>query len=223
MENSDILVSITGKTDAEWKSKLKEIEKYKLRTIALFLEYFNKYQRSRIYRALLKTNIEQIPLVHAKNDMAREEFLFLQKNFNSKYFTIHKNSFLHLKKWAGLHKNLYLELDFADFVPKYVDVSKIGGFCVDLSHFMASRDKATKEFYYIQKRKHIKKYFACNHLNGYSYNRKIDIHTIRKLSDFDYLKEVPDYLFGSVIAIETYNSIAEQLKFLKYVRKILGI
>ena len=38
-----ILVSITGWKDSHWKNKLEEVEKFKIRRIALFLENFAKF------------------------------------------------------------------------------------------------------------------------------------------------------------------------------------
>jgi hypothetical protein len=109
-----------------------------------------------------------------------------------------------------------------NFISKTVDVQKIGGFCVDLSHFKIQEEKWSKEFEYIIKRKNISHYFACNHLNGYSYQKNKDLHTVKSLKDFDYLKTLPRFLFSQTIAIETDNSIADQLKFKKYLIKSLN-
>src|SRR3989344_7639558 len=217
-----ILVSITGWKDSHWKNKLEEVEKFKIRRIALFLEIFKKDHRRDIYEALLSSKVKEIPLVHIRHDMTKDELKFLYKNFKSRYFTIHENSFKILKKWNGFYKNLYLEMDYNNFIPKNVNINKIGGFCVDLSHFKASEEKFTKEFEYIVKRNKIHKYFKCNHLNGYSYERNIDLHTIKSLKDFDYLKTLPKFLFGKYIGLETYNSIKEQLSFKMYLVKILN-
>ncbi len=45
------------------------------------------------------------------------------------------------------------------------------------------------------KRKNKKQYFKCNHLGGYSYKGKKDLHNIHKLEDFNYLKTLPKFLF----------------------------
>ncbi|MFH1585839.1 MAG: hypothetical protein ABIB79_03665 [archaeon] len=64
-----ILVSITGKSTSDWQDKLLDIEKYKIKRIALFLEIFRKQQRKKIYSALLSSNVKEIPFVHARNEM----------------------------------------------------------------------------------------------------------------------------------------------------------
>lgn len=217
-----ILISITGGREKHWKSKLAEIEKYKIKEIALFLECFNKKQRDKIYSAVLSSKIKKIPLVHIRNDMTKQELTFLSKNFKTKYFTIHESSFRYLKKWNGFYKQLFLEMNTDNFVPKAVKVNKIGGFCIDLSHFKIGEKKSSKELEYILKRKNIRRYFVCNHLNGYSYKRNKDLHTVKSLKDFSYLKKLPKFLFGKFIALEVNNSITEQMKFKRHVIKLLS-
>jgi len=211
-----ILVGLTGNKETHWRSKLNEIKKYKITKIALFLECFEKAQRKKIYPALLASNIKEIPLVHIRDDMTKQELKFLEKKFNVKYFTIHEFHFNHLKKWNGFYKKLFLEMNTDNIVPKNVDITKIGGFCIDLSHFKVTEKKKTKDFEYIMKRKNTTRYFKCNHLNGYSYKKNTDLHTVKSLKEFSYLKTLPKFLFGKIIALETNNPISQQLKFKKY-------
>jgi hypothetical protein len=217
-----ILVSITGVKEAHWRKKLKEIEAYKITEAALFLERFETPQRQKIYRGLLRLNIKKIPLVHIRNDMSRDELKFLVKHFNPKYLTIHEDSFNFLRKWRGYYKKLFLEMNYDNFISKIVKVKRIGGFCIDLSHFKAAKERNAKEYGYITEKIKSKKIAICNHLNGYSATKKIDLHTVRSLKDFDYLKTLPEALFGEKIAIECDNSIAEQLKFKDYLVKMLN-
>ena len=217
-----ILVGITGCRDRDWKSKLEEIDKFKLTKVNLFLERFKKKQRKKIYPAILDSNIKNIPLVHIRHDMDKEELVFLAKNFGSKYFTIHEDGFRIMEKWKGFYKDLYLEMNYDGFVPKSVEVAKIGGFCIDLSHFKAAATEWSEDFDYVFKRREISHYFDCNHLNGYDPKKNTDMHTVKSLKNFDYLKTLPKFLFGDIIALEVENSIAEQLKFKKYLIKLLN-
>jgi len=216
-----ILVSITGSKEADWQSKLDEINKRSIKKIALFLEIFEKSQRNKIYKALLSSCVKKIPLVHLRNDMTAEELIFLKENFNPKYFTIHESSFKHLDKWKGFEKQLFLEMNTDNVVPEMVKVDKIGGFCVDLSHFKVEQVKKSKEFAYISERKNIGKYFKCNHLNGYSYKTNKDVHTIKNLNQFAYLTTLPKFVFGEYIAMETFNPISQQLKFRDHVNTLI--
>ncbi len=217
-----ILLSITGNKEIQWRNKLKEIKKLKLTEVALFLEYYELKQRKLIYPELLKSNIKKIPLVHIRNDMDRNELLFLQKNFSSKYFTCHENGFKFLNKWRGFEKNIYLEMNYDNEINQDVDVRQIGGFCVDLSHFMCALAKKSKEYDYTKKFKNNKNKFACNHLNGYSFLRNRDVHYIKNKKSLNYLNALPDFIFSDVIAIETYNSIKKQLEYKKHIIKLLG-
>ena len=215
-----ILLGITGTKDSDWQKKLRDLNRLGIKEAALFLERFDQGQRKDIYRAILDTSIKHIPLCHIRNDMEIEELVFLQNKFKTEYFTIHESSFSFLDKWPGFAKKLYLEMNFNDYVSQKVAVEKIGGFCVDLSHFKAALTSWTKEFDYTYFRKN-KIRFSCNHLNGYNEEKNIDMHTIKTLKDFDYLKTLPKFLFGEAVALEVENSIAQQIKFREYLLRLL--
>jgi len=229
LTKNKILLSITGRTESEWKSKLREIEALKIKEVALFLEFYSPQEKQEIYDALLKSCIKSIPLVHLRHDMKKDELEFLQKNFGTKYFTCHEENFVHhnVEHWKGFYKNIYLEMNFDNFVSRTVKVEKIGGFCVDLAHFKCGMEKLSKDFKYVYDRKDLhtqagKNLFACNHLNGYNPKTNIDKHTIDAFSDFDYLKNMPQFLFGKYIALETFNSIKEQVEYKKYLETFLA-
>jgi len=218
-----IFVGITNNDDGSWRSKLEEIKKFELTEAALFLEQVaTKEERKEVYAELEKAGIKRIPLVHIRNEMDKDELSYLCQRYDNPCLTIHESSFKYLDKWRGFHKNLFLEMNKDNHVAGNIDVSKIGGFCVDLAHFKAGEEKWSKDFLYVLSQRKKDKYFVCNHLNGYSYDKNSDIHTIKSFREFDYLKTLPKFLFGDIIAIETYNSIEEQLKFKDYVSKLLS-
>ena len=205
---------------SDWRKQLKDIGKLKISKISLFLECLELPERKEVYESLLNSKIKNIPLVHIRGDMTREELVFLKSNFKSSHFTIHEDEFRFLPKWRGFQKNLFLEMNTDDHVSKSVELKRIGGFCVDISHFKVAEQKWSKEFEYTIRKS--PKRFACNHLNGYSYELNKDLHVIKGLKDFEYLKTMPGFLFGKVIALETGNSIAEQIKFKKHIIKLLS-
>ena len=219
-----ILVGVTGQKERDWRNKLGEIEKFKITEVALFLECFDKEQRKKIYNALLTSKIKSIPLVHIRNDMTVDELKFLKQNFKIRYFTIHEENFARgdIKKWKGFYKNLCLEMNFDNIVSDKVSVKKIDGFCVDLAHFKVALEKLSKDFEYVFKRREIRKYFDCNHVNGWNPKTNCDMHTINGRKDFDYLKTLPKFLFGKIIAIEAFNPIKKQLEFKKYLADLLS-
>lgn len=216
-----IYPSITGFINADWQGQLKEINELKLTEVAVFLSAFDKKERDHLYKFLLKSSIKRVPLVHLRDDTDASDIKFFIKNFKTEHFNIHEQFFGILNQWKGYWKKIYLELNYNDEIPKSVDVEKIGGFCIDLSHLKTAIARGTKEAFYISKNKD-KIRFSCNHLNGYDEKTKEDKHTITDLRDFDYLKTLPKYVFGEIIALEVYNSIKEQLEFKKYISKILN-
>jgi hypothetical protein len=115
-----------------------------------------------------------------------------------------------------------LEFDYNNYIPGGVKVKKIGGFCVDLAHFKAGEEKWSREFEYTLKRRNEDTLFACNHLSGYSFEKNSDEHFPNSPKYFNYLKTLPDFVFGQVIAIEIYKSIKQQIEFRKYILRILN-
>ena len=217
----NILVSITGRTTKEWRDKLQEIQERNITECALFLEMYEPDEKQKIYAALLISCIKSIPLVHIRHDMKKDELALLQQNFGTKYFTCHEENFARhdVEHWKGFYKDIYLEMNFDNFVSKTVSVEKIGGFCVDLAHFKCGLEKLSQDFEYVFDRKD-KKLFSCNHLNGWDQAKNIDLHTIKSLADFDYLKTLPEFVFSNCIALEMFNSIKEQLEFKTYLAEL---
>lgn len=216
-----IFFGITGEKEKDWQDKLKDLDKFKIKEAALFLERFDQIQRKKIYRALLDSSLKRISFCHIRNDMEIEELVFLETKFKTGYFNIHEKGFGFLNKWPGFERKLYLEMNTDNYISQKVVVEKIGGFCVDLSHFKVAQTKWSKEFDYTYcKKKKIS--FLCNHLNGYDAVKNSDLHTIKSLKDFDYLKTLPKFLFGKIIALEVENGILQQIKFKNYLAGLLN-
>lgn len=215
-----ILLGITGEKN-DWEEKMNDISKLGISKAALFLEKFDQGQRKKIYRALLDSTLKNIPLCHIRNDMEIEELVFMEAKFKTKYFTVHESSFSFIQKWKGFEKKLFLEMNYDDSVPRKVVIERLGGFCIDLSHFKVAQKNFSRDFEYVYYKKAAAK-FSCNHLNGYNAKKNSDMHTIKSQKDFDYLKTLPRFLFGKVMAIEVENGIMEQMKFKNYLVKFLA-
>lgn len=216
-----VYLGITGATNVDWQSKLKEINRLKIDAVAVFLSRFDKKERDNLYRMLLKSSISKVPFVHLRDDTNADDIKFFIDNFGTHYFNIHEEHFGSLTQWQGYWDKLYLEMNFDSQIAKDVKVRQIGGFCVDLAHFKSAIARGSEEAYYVFVRKNKIK-FACNHLNGFSPKTNSDLHTITSLKDFDYLTTLPKYIFGDIIAIEVENSIREQIKFKEYLVKFLN-
>lgn len=111
-----ILLGITGTKEKDWQGKLNDLSELKIEEVVLFLERFDETQREKIYQALLNSSIKRIPLCHIRNDMRKEELVFLKSKFRTEYFTIHEDSFVFLDKWKGFYKKLYLEMNIDNYV-----------------------------------------------------------------------------------------------------------
>ena len=105
-----------------------------------------------MYGALLGSCLKSIPLAHIRHDMTKDELKLLQKNYQTKYFTCHEENFTRhdVERWKGFYKNIYLEMNFDNFVSSKVNVKKVGGFCVDLAHFKVGLEKLSRDFEYLK-------------------------------------------------------------------------
>lgn len=215
-----IYLGITGEKDIDWQRKVAEINEFGLQEAAVFLERLKKPQREKLYKALLCSSIKWVPLVHLRGDLEKKEIRFFLKNFKTSCFNIHEEHFKVLDKWKGYWDKLYLELNYDNKVAEDVRVEKIGGFCIDFSHFKSAIARGGEEAYYVFLRKHKIK-FTCNHVNGYSPSLNRDLHTVTSLRHFNYLTTLPKYVFGKIIALEVENSIKDQIIFKEHITRLL--
>lgn len=216
-----IFLSITTDPKHSWRYKINEADRLGIDKLSIFLTFIKINQRQKFYTLLEKSNIKYIPHVHIRDDFAKWELELLFNKYGTRYFNFHEHSFDDLYKWPGFEKNIYLEYNYNDKVPKLVDLKKIAGLCIDLSHFWAAKNRGSREYLKIvREAKEFK--IGCNHLNGYSNRFKRDLHYISSLSNFDYLKKIPKKYFGQVISLEINNSLKQQLIFKKYIVKLLN-
>jgi len=220
--NNRIYPTITAGDGYKWEDKIKEVRKLGLKEVCVFPEFMEPNERKKMYTELLKSSIKKAPLVHIRDDMAKWELKFFYDNFKTRYFNFHEHAFDNLKRrqWHGFHQQLFLEYDYSDSIAKNVKVKNIGGLCIDLSHLWSAKNRNAKEF--DRCNGEVKKYkVGANHLNGYNAKKMSDMHFVKNVSDLNYLKEIPKKFFGKIIALEMYNSIAEQLMFKEYISRLL--
>lgn len=222
MAKIKIVPSITGENVEECIGKINEIKKFKLSEVALFLEKLKFSDRCLIYASLKKSGIKNIPLVHLRSDMTREEVKMLLNNYKVKYFTIHEDYFNTINNWRGFYKKLHLEMSTDNYVAPNVQVNKIGGFCVDLAHYKKQSVLNNKDYEYIHNHRKNLKLFACNHLSGYNPITNMDMHKVKSKKNFLYLNKLPSFIFGKLIAFEIDNSIEEQLSYKPYIVSLLN-
>jgi hypothetical protein len=215
--------TVTSNYRFGWQAKIKEIRALNLREVCVFPETLLISERKKLYAELLNSPVKRVPLVHIRDDFQKWELEFFFKHYQTRHFNVHERSFDNIKsgQWRGFQKFLYLEYNYDNRIARNVEIGKIRGLCLDLGHFWSAKDRGTKEFERCQQE--IKRYkIGANHLSGYDKIRKKDRHTITSLAFFDYLKEVPQKYYSNLIAIEVYNPIKEQLKFKRYIEKIIN-
>jgi len=216
-----VYVSLTGYDFKTFESKFKELKKFGINEVCLFLSALPHEHHKYVFQKLLSSDIKYIPLVHIKNETTKEEVEFLKKNFKTKYFNIHNHNLEHIEKYQPYLKDIVLETH-PDVVFNEIGLSKIGGFCIDVAHFWRAKEIQSKDYFQILKFKDQKKLFKANHLSGYKMNWG-DLHDIKNEKDFEYLKDVPKFIFGNILAIELMDTINTQLKVKTTVERILNI
>lgn len=230
-----ILVSVTTLTPGLWEKKIKEIDRLKIKEIALFLTVTNYRERQLIYRQLEKTSLKQIPFVHLRSDMKTSEIEYLITRFKTKAFNVHPTAegINFIKKNKKYSKIIFIENILLD---EYFlqGLKKAGGICLDVSHWedygFKQKLSSFRDF-----KKYLNKYkIGCCHISGmknkafYFYieetGKKVKNYSSHKLADIkelDYIKKYKKYLRG-YIAIELENSLVEQLEIKKYLEKIIN-
>lgn len=84
-----LLIGITGKNVEEMIDKINDIDKFKIKEVSIFFGFIDYSGRKIIYERLDKSQIKEIPLVHLRHDMTREEIIFFGKKYKTRCFTIH--------------------------------------------------------------------------------------------------------------------------------------
>ena len=129
-----VYLSLTGYDYATFERKFKEVQKFGINEICVFLSALNHNHHKYVLEKLLKSKIKYIPLVHICDKTTKAEIEFFKKNFKTKYFNIHNQSLLDIEKYQPHLKNILLETH-PEVVFDEIGLSKIGGFCIDAAHF----------------------------------------------------------------------------------------
>ena len=235
--NRAILLGLTttGQKENHWTRKVAEIDKLKIKKIALFPTVLDLEERKKLYMLLEKTGLESIPHVHLRDDdMDEKEVEYLLKRYKVKVFNLHPRSraYAFLDRYPQYRQmtfveNLYRVVGGEKFDEASFEKHNVAGICLDLAHLQSEKILFPKKY---QKRiKLLDKYpIGCNHISGirkipFLWREKLvyDTHFVSKISELDYLKEFPLRYFSDIISIELENSLAEQMKFREYIKNII--
>jgi len=220
-----IITASYGQHSADWRKTIAELQTFKIRRCALFLTGLDHAERNECYRLLLRARKSApftLPFVHARNDMAHEEYLFLATEFGADRFNLHPTRRFPLLHVLGpeLRRKVFIEND-SDLTP--LDFIDFAGICLDLSHLEAARNNAPER--YAATLKLIQEYeIGANHLSAIRRDGTgMSTHWLENLSQLDYLEAYPKELFGRYAALELVNPLALQLKAISRIRGFLDL
>jgi len=227
-----ILVGITTTHNSNWRKKIEDIDKLNIKEVALFPTVLGAGERKEYFEKLSKSKLKSAPHIHIRDDMKIEELKYIHDQYGTKLFNIHAtddgNDFI--EKYGEKYKRqLFVENSGELDDNFYQALASSSGLCLDFSHYY--------DYWYIQKRRDYEKLnsllpslnIGCCHISAitkekmfvdyggkdkWHYNR----HTFSKLSEFDYLKELKEFL-PDIISLELENDLDEQLAVKKYIEK----
>lgn len=226
MENKKVLLGLTTTPGSDWRGKIKEIDKFGIKEIALFPTCLRINARKLLYELLEKSGLEEIPHVHLRSqDMEKWELELFEKKYKTQLFNIHQDEIDDPILKPYLHK-VYVENQF-----KYLQedtVKKCAGICLDLSHIEEGRIWKKSSLDPVNEL--LDSYpVGCCHISAVKFS-KLDIinkymgvsrHMLHNLREVDYVAKYKQYL-PQYISIELENSFEEQLGIKERLEKIIN-
>lgn len=227
-----ILLGLTTTPDSDYREKVREIDKFEIKEIALFPTFLRtREERDELYSLLEKTNLESIPHVHLRGqDMGSDELDYLINKYNAKVFNIHSSKEFPINNDCfGYKKMIYIEN--TDFVPSKEDLEEFSGICFDISH-MENYARENNSEYTEALDRLLKKYpIGCGHASAIKNEPQKDLeefdimrfsaHWMKDISEFDYVKKYINYI-PEFLSIELENSFEEQLKVKEYLNSLIN-
>ncbi|MFA5927075.1 MAG: hypothetical protein WCT32_02705 [Patescibacteria group bacterium] len=224
-----VLVSITSFEQKDWKSQIRDIAQLKIRELSLFLTSIKLDERQEYYRALEKVGGISIPFVHARQDMAPDEYHYLIKRFGTKLFNLHSNSEYPLEYDLGeLRSIIALENTSTELGLPENELGSYAGLCLDFAHLES--DRLAKSGNYAKTIPLLDRYpILVNHVSAIGTKPEInqqgmvcyDAHHMDDMEQLNYLQQFPLRYFAPIIAIELTNTIKEQLEIKTYIENLI--
>jgi hypothetical protein len=230
-----ILPSVTthGRTASTWREKLREVQQHNLSAFALFLTGVKKDGRHALYRELQRLHTNHhftIPFVHAVSEMHDDEFRLLIETFGTATFNLHPSRQFPLKHELSsrTRERITIENAFIDRSLEPADLEGFNGLCIDVSHAEDLRRTHPGEF---EKFSRLVQDFPvrANHVSLVSDVSMLDSqgnmtfhsHVLANGGSLSYLEQYSLDFFGSLIAIELEDSIADQIRLIPQLCEIL--
>lgn len=231
MQEKRFLLGLTTTPGSNWREKASEIQKFRIKEIALFPTFLKITERKELYSLLEKTCLKEIPHVHLRDDMEDWEIDFFIKKYQTEAFNIHtkKIDFSYSERFPELKNNFFVENpdilseDFFDLIKIY------GGVCFDISHFydfgFLQKHPSYQNFTDFLKKNRV----GCCHISAISKNPRVDSmgfknysnHFLKELHEIDYVKDYIEHL-PAFSSIELENSFEEQMEIKKRLEKFIN-
>lgn len=233
------LLGLTTTPGSDYLAKIGELKQFGITEVAFFPTALNPEERKHFYEIMDTSPLKSIPHVHLRDDMEPWEIEFLQKRFGTQIFNIHcgKDHYCFpwfQQKYAHLCPNTFMEN--TALVPEEIELSEIGGLCLDFSHWEKFSQLENGQIYHQTLLDRLHNHaVGCAHISAIrtklfespaaiqpeKINRIYSCHSFQDLAEFDYVKKYLAYL-PALTSLELENSFADQLKAKAYLEKIIA-
>lgn len=213
----------------DWRRAIYDTADLGLTRFALFLTMLEADERQECYallRVRRRSHLFDIPFVHARCDMAPDEYRLLMGEFGTERFNLHAPRLRPLPDGGlpqDIRRQTYIE-NVGQLTPQ--DLEGFAGLCLDLSHLEIVRRTFPEQMPALLDliaRQHI----GANHVSAYSFtgrqDGRDDRHHFTSLDEFAYLENYPSSHFGRFVAIELANPLASQFRVRDMLKLRLGL
>lgn len=230
-----ILPSITthARSVSSWRDKILEIQPLGLTAVGLFVTGVSPEQRVELYKQLETAHRDHrftIPFVHAVADMDEDEYHYLVETFETELFNLHPTRQFPLSHNLSLEIRQRITIENA-FIHEAITVDDLAGFqgvCLDVAHAEDLRRSFPEEFEKLASLLTVAPVRA-NHVSVVHPVAQLDSqgsmtfhsHVHAAGGEINYLQHYPLEFFGSIVAIELADSLADQHRLIPSIEGML--
>ncbi len=200
-------------------TRLRELKRLRLKEVSLFLTTGNTKQREYIRKHVAASSVTSIPHIHIRNDMTEKEVGYYYDTYGTQRFTTHyeyRKNFWHwsptLRKCIGIENNVDLS--------SLKGIERFGGMVIDVSHY-AEYVRHNTAFKTIVDMAIDRFPVLANHASGVHPKTDEAIHWAYNKTYYTYVKQLPKKCFGPVVSLEVSNTLASQIKYISYIKRLL--
>lgn len=227
MDHKIILPGLTTTSGSDWRAKIREIDRLRIREVALFPTCLESGEREELYRRLEETKLESIPHVHLRGeDMAPRELDFLVSRYHAQVFNIHSPAEFPVNfDYSPFAGRIYIEN--TGFVPTLDELAGFAGLCLDFAHWesgLLKKNRKYRDFRGLVERFRV----GCCHVSALSETPidshegpSFDNHWLSDLSALEYIRKYVCF-FPDIVSVELENPLAEQVEVVRFLTDLIG-